>query len=94
MRFLDIIRKLNMDQRIMVGDIHNSAPIGDKNRFRKSNIMKVGNIPWDRLRHWEYKLVFTIKPCVDDHGKPFLYIGIDDREKGFYDGKEFITEGE
>lgn len=88
MKFLDILRNLSMNEWIMVGDIHTKIKPGSKGHFCRSNIMRVGNIPWDRLRHWEYKNVFTISPSVDKHGKPFLYIGIDDREKGFYDGRQ------
>ncbi len=87
MKFLDILRQLNMDERIMVGDLHEKEPLESKYHFTQSQIMRVGNIPWDRLRRWEYRHVYALNSQVDKHGKPFLYIAVDDREKGFYDGR-------
>ena len=74
MQLIDVIRQLSADQRIMVGVIRKS----------RSKIMKVGNISWSRLRELEYRNVYMLKPCIDKHGKPFLYIGTDDAEKSFY----------
>ena len=81
MQLIDIIRHMGTSQRIMIGDYHNKS---SQKEFKNSQVMKLGNIPWEKLRHWEYRNVYAIVPHVDKQGNAYLYIAVDDSEKDFY----------
>ncbi len=79
MQFIDIIRRMNTDQLIRVGDASGNS----YKDFKLSQIMKVGNIPWKKLRRWEYLNVSHIGPSVRGETM-YLFVRLDNREKDFY----------
>ena len=79
MQFIDILRTQSLDRYIQVEELFRGvAPT------KRTGIMKVRNMRWERIRHFEYKNVVQIIPC-EHKGKKYLFIQVDDREKSFYD---------
>ena len=71
MTFKDLLDLLDMTQRVVI----NYYPKGGNNHVTK--IMNVRRMPWEKLRRWLGCKVWKIKPCVDNEGKPYLFIGIE-----------------
>ena len=79
MQLIDILRHMKTSDRIQIGDYHDKS----NRQFKRTQIMKVGNIPWEKLRKWEYRNVYQFAACSDKNG-PYLYVGINDSERDFY----------
>ena len=81
MQFIDVLRMQSLDTKIMVHELwHNGK---GELMSKRSQIMCVKNLTWERLRHFEYKNVCQFKAC-ERNGEPFLYVQIDDKEKSYY----------
>ena len=81
MQFIDVLRMQSLDTNIMVSKLWH-----DKDgyiRNETTQIMKVGNLKWDKLRKFEYLNVCQISPGYRN-GKKFLYVQVDDDEKCFF----------
>ena len=83
MQFIDILRTQGMDSLIQVKELWTT---NGKTYTRKTGIFKVGNLKWEKLRHYEYKNVVMIIPCYNGKEK-YLFIQVDDKEKCFYNRK-------
>lgn len=82
MQFIEILRTQSLDRFIQVEQLLLGR---DKTiRTKRTGIMKVGNMTWEKIRHFEYKNVCQIVPC-EMNGKKYLFIQVDDKEKCFYD---------
>ena len=82
MQFIDILRTQSLDKFIQVEQLMFNR---DKTtRTKRTGIMKVGNMKWESIRHFEYKNVCQIVPC-EKNGKKYLFIQVDDKEKSFFD---------
>lgn len=79
MQFIDILRTQSLDRYIQVEEMTTG-----RIRTKRTGIMKVENMRWERIRHFEYKNVVQIVPC-ERKGIRYLFIQVDDREKNFYD---------
>lgn len=79
MQFIDVLRTQSLDRYIQVEELTRGST-----RTKRTGIMKVENMRWERIRHFEYKNVIQIIPC-EHKGKTYLFIQVDDREKCFYD---------
>lgn len=79
MQFIDVLRTQSLDRYIQIEELTRG-----QRKTKRSGIMKVENMRWEKIRHFEYKNVVGIIPC-EHKGKRYLYIQVDDREKNFYD---------
>ena len=80
MQFIDLLRLKSTDSLIQVEVLYT---VNKKTHTLKSGVFKVGNLKWDKLRHFEYKNVTMI--CPRFNGKEtYLFIQVDDKEKGFF----------
>lgn len=51
-------------------------------KYKKSGIIKVGNINCKQIDHWMFnKHVGMISPCVDKMGRKFLFVTLWEDEK-------------
>lgn len=83
MQFIDILRTQSMDSLMQVQELWTT---NGKTHTRRTGIFKVGNLKWDKLRHYEYKNVAMIYPCFNGKEK-YLFVQVDDKEKCFYNRK-------
>ena len=72
MCLIDLLRTLSMSSEIMLDNFK-----------EKTQVMKVKNLTWGRIRKFAYKQIIRVVPC-ERNGKPFLYIAVDG---GLYDGR-------
>lgn len=82
MQFIDILRIQNLGMFIQVEELWRDHT--GKTQSKRSGIMKVGNMKWEKIRHFEYKNVLRIIPC-ERNGIKYLFVQVDDSEKNFYD---------
>ena len=82
MQFIDILRRQSLDDFIQVEELWIDR--NGKTQTKRTGIIRVENLTWERIRHFEYKNVSIVIPCYRNE-KTYLFVQVDDREKDFYD---------
>ena len=78
MQFIDVLRMQSLNQFIQVEELFEG-----RIQTRRTGIMKVGNMKWEKIRHFEYKNVCEIVPCCQGE-KRYLFVQVNDKDKCFY----------
>lgn len=82
MQFIDVLRIQHLGMFIQVEELWHD-PTG-KTEAKRTGIMKVGNMKWDKIRHFEYKHVCKIIPG-ERNGTKYLFVQVDDERENFFD---------
>ena len=83
MTILDVLGRMNnFTNRVQVCYYPPNYAHSPTAKEERSQIMQVGNITYRHIDHWTFKKeVWSIIPCVDKKGEPYLFIQLRDTSR-------------